>query len=434
VLNFDYLKRYSDKNEFYMKYFTVVGNSVEEVTAKIFKEYGGKAYIITFNKELKQEERSRKWYAKPFLKPEIVQMVSYKAYCGLPENDTEINEIKQKQQEDKVLKTESQKEDKVKQEQREQEVLEEQNNKEKSSSLTQVTNKEVLFLESSNLSGGLEVQNNLLRKEIEDLRQMMSYLVYKESNLLEDEQIHYLLQLDFSYEFAKTLVQNLKVPINNIDTLKIVLKEKLKLNINIKDGLKYHHGEVYLFIGPTGVGKTTTLAKIAALFYKEGLRDFTFFSFDSYKLGADEQLKKYAKVFEKEFFLIQNQNELQKILNQTDNGSVIFIDTAGEGLEKEIKLSEIQDYLKFFNKRINTILVLNANSKMKDLELVKRKFSRFDINAYIITKLDETKTFGPILEFIYTYSKEIPVVYYTDGQEVPDNINKITLDTFFKYF
>lgn len=399
-----------------MKYFSVLGRSVEEVTGKIFKEYGGKAYIITFTKEIKEESIPRSWYSRPFLKPQKKEIIMYKAYCGLPENNEEIPDYRSR----------------AKQEAKNQ--LENSKKQTFETPIKETSNINETIQESVDLSGGLEAQNSLLRKELEDLRKMMSHLVYKESNLVNDDQINYLLQLDFSYDFAQFLVKSLTVPIPDLETFKLIIKEKIKLNMNIQNGLHYHDGEVYLFVGSTGVGKTTALAKVASFFYKEGLRDFTFYSFDSYRLGADEQLKRYAEVFEKDFYLIQNKKELENILQKTDKGSVVFIDTAGEGLEKEIKLSEIKEYLKLFNKRINTILVLSANSKIKDLVSIKAKFSFFDISAYIITKLDETKTLGSILEFIYNDSQNIPVVYYTNGQDVPDDMNKATAESFFKFF
>lgn len=390
-----------------MKYFTVSASSRDELMKTIYKNYGNKTIIFKFAVEEKSKIIPAGGLFKKFKKPkELIEKI-HKAYCGLPENQDELTRIEEN------TKKENQNQNSLK-------------------NVTQVEN--ALFKAPNSDENYLE-----LSKEMGELKSLFRQFVEKEA-IEEDkeekithlkEAEDFLLENDFSLAFAKNFLNSLSLPVNNLDTFKIILKEKLKLNIYCDSNLFKDEQRFFLLMGPTGVGKTTTLAKLAAMAVKEK-KKIRFFSFDSYRLGADLQLQKYAKVFERPFHLIQSKEDLDIALKACSDDEIVFMDSAGESLKKEVKLSEINSLLEAIPHKIIKILTLQANSKSKDLIKVKEKFKAYNYDYYIFTKLDESTSMGTILETLYQDS--IPLSFICNGQEVPDDIKKANLKELLTFF
>jgi len=180
---------------------------------------------------------------------------------------------------------------------------------------------------------------------------------------------------------------------------------------------------VIAFVGPTGVGKTTTLAKLAAQFRLFSQKDVVLVTIDTYRIGAVEQLKTYAEIIGIPLEVVMTPAELRQILNNYPSADHILIDTAGRPSRNLQQVLELKGFVEVIPKPCDIYLVLSCNTKYRDLLRVAEDFSRLGYNKLIFTKLDETETLGAILNLVRHLG--IPVAYVTDGQSVPDDIDTL---------
>lgn len=189
-----------------------------------------------------------------------------------------------------------------------------------------------------------------------------------------------------------------------------------------KEALNSRRKKIMMLVGPTGVGKTTTLSKLAYKFayggdvrYKTGL-----ITLDSYRIGAVEQLFQYASVMKLQMLEALNVDEFKNALKSLNSCDLILVDTVGSSQYDKDKLIKLNDFLKASEDEIDVNLVLSAGSKAEDLLEIYDNFSFLNIDTLIITKFDETKIFGNVFSLIYETGT--PVSYFSIGQNVPDDI------------
>jgi len=180
--------------------------------------------------------------------------------------------------------------------------------------------------------------------------------------------------------------------------------------------------KIMMFVGPTGVGKTTTLAKLAARYsylsqqrYKVGV-----ITLDTYRIGAVEQLFQYAKMMRLPVEDVVDINDFENAVRSLGHCDIILVDTVGSSQYDKAKLTKLDNFLKHTSAQIDVNLVLSAGTKLEDLKEIYNNFSFLDIDTLIFTKFDETKVFGNIFSLIYDIDK--PVSYFSIGQEVPDDL------------
>lgn len=180
--------------------------------------------------------------------------------------------------------------------------------------------------------------------------------------------------------------------------------------------------KIMMFVGPTGVGKTTTLAKLAARYsylsqqrYKVGV-----ITLDTYRIGAVEQLFQYAKMMRLPVEDVVDINDFENAVRSLGHCDIILVDTVGSSQYDRAKLTKLDNFLKHSSAQIDVNLVLSAGTKLEDLKEIYNNFSFLDIDTLIFTKFDETKVFGNIFSLIYDIDK--PVSYFSIGQEVPDDL------------
>ena len=180
--------------------------------------------------------------------------------------------------------------------------------------------------------------------------------------------------------------------------------------------------KIMMLVGPTGVGKTTTLAKLAARFaYGDGKRAKTgIITLDTYRIGAVEQLFQYAKMMKLPILDVIEVDDFKNALKQLNHCEVILIDTTGSSQYDKEKLSRLEKFIKSTDTHIDVHLVLSAGAKIEDMLEIYNGFSFLDIDTLIITKFDETKIFGNVFSLVYETNK--PVSFFSVGQEVPDDI------------
>jgi flagellar biosynthesis protein FlhF len=178
---------------------------------------------------------------------------------------------------------------------------------------------------------------------------------------------------------------------------------------------------VYTFLGPTGVGKTTTIAKLAAhLKITKGL-NVGIVSFDSYRIGASEQIATYARVLELPFATVQTREELEFARKQMRNCFAVFVDTTGRNFLMSRYVLELVEV--FSNMEdVRHFLVLSATAKDKDLTKTIQQFDSFGIYGLIFTKVDETLSCGNIINQLLRFS--YPLAYLGTGQRVPEDLEE----------
>lgn len=172
-------------------------------------------------------------------------------------------------------------------------------------------------------------------------------------------------------------------------------------------------------IGPTGVGKTTTLAKIAAECVLKQKKKVAFITTDTYRIAAIEQLKTYAKILDVPIEICYNHDDFKAAAEKFTEFDHIFIDTAGRNFRNQKYVNDLKSVIDF-NKDMETFLVLALTAKQKDMEEIRKQFSLIHIDQFIFTKLDETAVYGAMLNMALKFSTGI--AYLTNGQEVPDDL------------
>jgi len=181
--------------------------------------------------------------------------------------------------------------------------------------------------------------------------------------------------------------------------------------------------KIIMLVGSTGVGKTTTIAKLAAryAFLMEKPYKVALINLDSYKVGAHEQLAHYANIMKIEHFIVENPEAFMQALEQTEGYDVVFVDTTGMSPYDTQKFIKAIEFLQSGTPRkLEVSLVLSATVKYEDMNDTYTNFSFLNLDSLIITKFDETKHFGVLLNFMLLY--KTPMSYFSTGQEVPDDL------------
>lgn len=199
------------------------------------------------------------------------------------------------------------------------------------------------------------------------------------------------------------------------------LTKYLADNVQMADGLelKSRKRKIAALLGPTGVGKTTTLAKIAAQCVLEKGVSTAFITADTYRISAVEQLKTYADILGLPIAIVYTPDELKEAIQKFRQKQLILIDTAGRSQHNRRQMAELKEFLAV-NQNIEKYLVLSATTKNEDAKDILDKFSGCKPDKVIFTKTDETKSLGIILNILRR--KEMRLSYLTNGQSVPDDI------------
>lgn len=176
---------------------------------------------------------------------------------------------------------------------------------------------------------------------------------------------------------------------------------------------------IVALIGPTGVGKTTTIAKLAANLKVREKKRVGLITIDTFRMAAIDQLKKYAEILGSNLCAVSSPNELKNAVEQLGDCDFILIDTAGRSPNDALKLHELQSFLASAAPD-ETHLVLSTTASQACIELAVERFSEIKIDRMIFTKLDEAAHVGVVLNVLRKINK--PLSYITTGQDVPDDI------------
>jgi flagellar biosynthesis protein FlhF len=181
-----------------------------------------------------------------------------------------------------------------------------------------------------------------------------------------------------------------------------------------------HSGKLRLaMIGPTGVGKTTTIAKLAAISSVLKEKSVALITIDTFRVGAVDQLKTYAEIISVPMEVAHTPRELKSQLARHDDKDLVLIDTAGRSPYNKLQIAELKGFLDACPD-IKICLVLSVTTNHKDLHEIIMRFGKFPVHELAFTKLDETRRYGNIINVVNGLKKDL--AYVTNGQNVPDDI------------
>ena len=225
--------------------------------------------------------------------------------------------------------------------------------------------------------------------------------------------------------FAEDFAMNLTNSLPASQTLRQSwrdLETTLVHNMIIGNDEILRHGGAVTLVGPTGVGKTTTIAKLAAHFsMKYGSDQVALVTTDNYRIGAYEQLQTYGRIMGCVVKSLSNMSDMQNVLYQLRNKRLVLIDTAGMGQRDQRLAVQLDELINSCNVHIHNYLVLPATGQRKVLQDAYEQFSRIELSGAVLTKLDESLCIGDALSVCM--QNQLPISYVTNGQRVPEDLS-----------
>nr|WP_321239519.1 flagellar biosynthesis protein FlhF [uncultured Tolumonas sp.] len=281
--------------------------------------------------------------------------------------------------------------------------------------------------QSSSASVHKDKEMEAMRSEMASIRKLLQHqlsgLMWQEVERREPIRALLIKQL-IKGGFTETLADQLAgmvpedIPLHDAwKHIERLLTQQLK----VSDDEIMRFGGAVALLGPTGVGKTTTIAKLAARFaMKYGAEQVALITTDHYRIGAQDQLQTYGRIMGCQVRAVNNVEELGTALYQLRNRRLVLIDTAGMG-QRDVRLNEQLDTL-IQNSRVKIrhYLVLPATAQRRVLQEAYEHFHRIPLSGCILTKLDESLNLGDVLDVCIQNS--LPISYVTNGQRVPEDI------------
>lgn len=266
-------------------------------------------------------------------------------------------------------------------------------------------------------------EDNILQ-EIQQLKKLIQSQVETNVDLSPNYYIvyNYLLDQEIERDLSKQLIEDIKQEDEEIPTKEIInhLADYLTKRLDEKiDGLDIYNEKILHFVGPTGVGKTTTIAKIAADYMLKHNKKIAFITTDTYRIAAIDQLKTYAKILNIPIEVAYSKADYEAAIEKFSTYDHIFVDTAGKNFREDKFIDELKETINLYDDH-KTYLVLSLTAKQKDIIDIFNRFFKLNIDHVIFTKIDETKQFGSILNIALQH--DVKIGYLTNGQDVPNDI------------
>ncbi len=276
-----------------------------------------------------------------------------------------------------------------------------------------------------------------IQSEISEMRQTLQSLSAQSAGLRDAEYAENLVvlfqQLIFNgmeEKFARRLIEESmkNIPVGEMEDfayVKIFLARMLMKILKVTGGIRTEPNRqtIAALIGPTGVGKTTTVAKLASEQMLKFRRKVGLITVDTFRIAAVEQLKVYAKIMGVPITVVGSKQELRRAIQEFADCDAIFVDTGGRSQRDGLQMSEI--YRMFGgDDPIDVYLTMSVTTKDSDQSEITRRFGQIPLAGVMYTKLDESTTFGSM--FNHSIRFKTPVAYLTTGQKVPEDIEVAT--------
>jgi flagellar biosynthesis protein FlhF len=241
-------------------------------------------------------------------------------------------------------------------------------------------------------------------------------------------------QNEFTYAYIKEIIEKIKreFSLEELDDYRNVEDTVLRWigeTITIYEEKVSEKQKVFILVGPTGVGKTTTIAKLAAIYGlgNEEVKPVSvrMITADNYRIGAKEQLETYGDIMEIPVSNVETFQEFKKKLALYQDVDLVLVDTTGKSPRDYKKLAEMREMLDAGRSYSETHLTLSTTTKIADIYEVLQQFEPFNYQSIVLTKLDETSNIGNVISTLYEKNK--PISFITFGQGVPQDIAKATI-------
>ncbi len=274
---------------------------------------------------------------------------------------------------------------------------------------------------------------SLLHKDIDEVKSLVLSILKKskhsEVSSFNDELLEAYLMLiehEVSEELSKDIVNQIKTrlqgdSVKDKQVIQGLLHNSIKKMFKSIEPIELKTGKAkkVALIGPTGVGKTTTIAKLAAEFSLRRSKKVALITIDTYRIAAVDQLRTYADIMRVPLEVVLSPAEIKHAIDKHKECDLILIDTAGRSQKNDSQMDELRNYLDVIDPD-ETHLVLSLTANFKNLQDIIDKFSSVNVDKVIFTKLDEAVTVGLVLNVLNKLDKSLS--YVTTGQNVPDDI------------
>lgn len=279
----------------------------------------------------------------------------------------------------------------------------------------------------------LEATNNEMAEQLAALQTMVAELCRRTRGAGQTDLPEACFQLYASLidaeapeDLARALVERTRAELTNDeaqdpDVLRSRLLTVIERDVTVAGPIdaRAGHCRVVALVGPTGVGKTTTIAKLAANFRLRDKRKIGLITVDTYRVAAVEQLRTYAEIIDLPMEVVSTPREMCEAVDAMSHLDLVLIDTAGRSPQDEIKIRELRSLL--LEARADEVhLVLSSVASASSLVNTAQRFSPAGVTALILTKLDEATSLGNLLPLVR--ASDLKLSYLTNGQNVPDDI------------
>ncbi len=242
-----------------------------------------------------------------------------------------------------------------------------------------------------------------------------------------------LLRNDFSRNYVDSLMEEIRLELEAASTIpsreefELQLVDRIVASVDIDHASQLHPPKVFILLGPTGIGKTTTIAKIAALYGtlppEEFRRKVAVITLDTFRIGAYEQIASFGEALDIPVFSAEGEEDFYRLLDELSSYELILVDTIGKS-PRDMELAVKMKTLLSVPSKDVTKCYLAVSASMKEADIYKtlEQFSPFGIESLVVTKTDETQTIGNIVSICH--ERKLPLLFITDGQKVPKDIHK----------
>lgn len=264
-----------------------------------------------------------------------------------------------------------------------------------------------------------ELVQDSMYKEVSEMKVLLNRVIentskdeIKKIDKIEEK----LIDIDVDEEFHEEILSKINsIDDENVDKYELLRSVFEEVLLECSGDIS---GKIAL-VGPTGVGKTTTIAKLAGKLSLIDKKNVGLITVDTYRIGAIEQLKTYAEIMNIPFKVVITIKEMEEAINSMKDCDVILIDTTGRSSKNTMQISELRAFVEKANPDYVS-MVISATTKNRDIVNILNGYSDLSYDNVIITKLDETTVYGSLYNIMKRSNK--PVKYITTGQNVPNDI------------